>query len=143
MDIEDRSSWANNLKAIHDSRGMRFLNEQQMRTFSTNILRMNGTELLTATAKLHDEEIGLSLMSVKNKDASHQAHREVKRHLHNFVTSAMTLVDHTRVMLTELYEGEEIHAKIISKIRSTVGNSPTCKFVQDMRNYMVHKGLPN
>lgn len=143
MDIESSSSWPEGIKAIHECRGMSFLNEQQMRTFSTNILRMNGTELLTAAAKLHDEEIGLDLMYVNNRDASSQAHRELKRHLHNFVASAMTLVDHTRVMLNDLYAGQSIHTEILERIKATVGSSPVCKFVQDMRNYMVHKGLPN
>jgi hypothetical protein len=143
MDVESDSSWPGVMKAIRECRGMSFLNEQQMRTFSTNILRMNGTELLAATARLHDEEVGLDLMGANNRDASSQAHRELKRHLHNFVTSAMTLVDHTRVMLNELYEGQPIHKEILRKITATVGSAPVCKFVQDMRNYMVHKGLPN
>lgn len=143
MSNEDRSSWPENIRAIHESRGMRFINEQQLRTFSTNILRMNGTELLMAAEKLHDEEIGLSLMYVNNKDAGSQAHRELKRYLHNFVASAMTLVDHTRVMLAELYGGEKVHDEILERIKSTVAASPVCKFVQDMRNYIVHKGLPN
>ena len=143
MDIDTSLSWPEGIKAVHECRGMSFLNEQKMRTFSTNILRMNGTELLAATAKLHDEEIGLGLMYVNNADASSQAHRELKRHLHNFVASAMTLVDHTRVMLTGLYAGQPIHSKILERIKATVGSSTVCKFVQDMRNYMVHKGLPN
>lgn len=143
MSTDEYTTWPEGLRASHESRGMKFLHEQKMRTFSTNILRMNGVELLAAAARLHDEEIGISLMDIKNQDASHQAHRELKRHIHNFVTSAMTLVDHTRVMLSDLYGGQPIHEEILDRIKGGVGNSPVCKFVQDMRNYIVHKGLPN
>ncbi|WP_343551424.1 hypothetical protein [Pantoea sp.] len=143
MSTVDHSHLPADLVAIHESKGMQFLNEQKKRSFSLNILYMNGEELLTACAKMHDPDIGFSLMGMNNKEASEQAHREVKRYLHNFVAAAMTLVDHTRVMLNESYKDQPIHLVISDKIKSTVGSSPICKFMQDMRNYIVHKGLPN
>ncbi|WP_312495542.1 hypothetical protein [Pseudomonas cremoris] len=143
MTDENHSNLPVDLQLIHESRGMLFRNNQRMRTFSLNILYMNGTELLESAAKLHDPDFGFDLMFEKNREASDQAHREFKRHLHNFVTSAMTLVDHTRVSLTEQYESEAIHDLIKKHITATVGSSPICKFVQDLRNYIVHKGLPN
>ncbi|WP_223546767.1 hypothetical protein [Pseudomonas sp. A-B-19] len=131
------------LKKIHECKGMRFINDQRMRTFSLNILYMNATKLIEETVKLEDPDIGVSLMFEGNRDAGEQAHREINRHIHNFVTAAKTVVDHTRVLLEERYDKDNILKKISGRISETVGIHPVCKFVHDLRNYMVHKGLPN
>lgn len=131
------------LKKIHESKGMRFINDQRMRTFSLNILYMNATKLIEETVKLEDPDIGISLMIEGNRDAGEQTHREINRHIHNFVTAAKTVVDHTRVLLEERYVEGNIFKEISKRISETVGIHPVCKFVHDLRNYMVHKGLPN
>lgn len=131
------------LKKIHESKGMQFINDQKMRTFSLNILYMNATKLIEEAGKLQDPDIGLFLMFESNRDAGEQAHREINRHIHNFVAAAKTLVDHTRVFLDGRYAGEEILVQIKQRISETFNNSPVCKFVHDLRNYMLHKGLPN
>lgn len=131
------------LRALYTSRGMQFRGDQKRRTFSLNILYINGEELLAATERLHDPDVGATLLDEANREAGDQAHREFKRHLHNFVASAMTVVDHTRVMMEERYGDESVHAEYLDHITNTVAKSPVCKFVQNMRNYIVHKGLPN
>lgn len=131
------------LKEIHESKGMRFINDQRMRTFSLNILYMNATKLIEETVKLEDPDIGISLMIEDNRDAGEQTHREINRHIHNFVAAAKTVVDHNRVLLEERYGEGNILKEISKRISETVGINPVCKFVHDLRNYMVHKGLPN
>ncbi|CAN7365356.1 hypothetical protein LJR277_002100 [Pseudomonas sp. LjRoot277] len=140
---KDFSNWPAHLRKIYESKGMRFLNDQKMRSFSLNILYMNATSLVEEAEKLSDPDIGIELMFVSNKDAGDQAHREINRHIHNFVAAAKTVVDHTRVMLNEKYIETQIHQEINKRIVETVGASPVCKFVHDLRNFMVHKGLPN
>ncbi|MFP3517514.1 hypothetical protein SB766_15090 [Pseudomonas sp. SIMBA_077] len=143
-DIDNNfSNWPTHLRKIYESKGMRFLNDQKIRSFSLNILYMNATTLIEESKKISDPDIGLELMFVSNKDAGDQAHREINRHIHNFVAAAKTVVDHTRVMLNERYIATDIHHEINQRIKETVGASPVCKFVHDLRNFMVHKGLPN
>jgi hypothetical protein len=131
------------LKKVYECRGMRFINDQKMRTYSLNILYLNATKLIEETVKLQDPDIGVSLMFEGNRDAGEQAHREINRHIHNFVAAAKTVVDHTRVLLDDRYDKHKIMEIISQKISETVGIRPVCKFVHDLRNYMVHKGLPN
>ncbi|MHC8310918.1 hypothetical protein ACYZUC_15040 [Pseudomonas sp. GT1P32] len=128
---------------IHDSPGMKFLNKLHTRSFSLNIFQMNALELMEATKKVRDPDEGLFLMSQDNKEAGQQAHRELSRHIHNFAASSKTLVDHTRVFLEENYSKTEIIKSVQTKITSTFTNDPVSKFVHDLRNYMLHKGLPN
>lgn len=128
---------------IHSSLGMKFLNKLHERSFSLNIFQMNALELIEATRKLRDPDLGLPLMFDANREASQQAHRELNRHIHNFVASAKSLVDHTRVFLKESYANSAILESIQLKIKNTFSESPVTAFVHDLRNYMVHKGLPN
>lgn len=128
---------------IHASSGVKFLNQLHARSFSLNIFQMNALELMEATRKVRDPEQGLSLMSQDNKEAGQQAHRELSRHVHNFVASAKTLVDHTRVFIEEHYADTTVLSSYKDQITSTFANEPVSKFVHDLRNYMLHKGLPN
>jgi hypothetical protein len=128
---------------IQESSGMRFLNQVKMRSFSLNIFQMNALDLMEETQKIRDPDVGLFLMSHDNQEAGDQAHRELSRHIHNFVASSKTLVDHTRVFITENYAKTEIQEKINKKVEGTFSNSAVSKFVHDLRNYMLHKGLPN
>lgn len=128
---------------IHSSPGMKFLNELHARSFSLNIFQMNALELTEATRKVRDPDLGPSLMFEANREAGQQAHRELNRHIHNFVASAKSLVDHTRVFLNASYAESAVFETIQLKIKSTFFESPVTAFVHDLRNYMVHKGLPN
>jgi len=82
-------------------------------------------------------------MSQGNEEAGQQAHRELSRHIHNFAAASKTLVDHTRVFLEENYSKTEVATSVKTKIANTFTNDPVSKFVHDLRNYMLHKGLPN
>lgn len=130
-------------RRILASSGIKYLNQLHARSFSLNIFKMNALELTEATRKVRDPDQGLALMSQDNKEAGQQAHRELSRHIHNFVASAKTLVDHTRVFVEEHYADTPVISSCKAQITSTFSNDPVSKFVHDLRNYMLHKGLPN
>ncbi|MBS0193861.1 MAG: hypothetical protein JSR34_06415 [Proteobacteria bacterium] len=130
-------------RQIADSAGMRYLNGAHSRSFSFNIFQMNALELIEASRRVRDPELGLSLMLEKNREAGQQAHRELNRHVHNFVSSALTLVEHTRIFMRENYESTEIHKAYENYVESTFATEPVANFVQGLRNYMLHRGLPS
>jgi hypothetical protein len=130
-------------KQINDSKGMKFLNELHARSFSLNILRMNALALIEAALHVSDPDHGMTLMMKANREAGQQAHRELNRHLHNFTASAMTLVEHTRVFMNNGYFNTTVFAFYKAQISNTFSSDPVSQFVQKLRNYMVHKGLPN
>ena len=136
-----------NEKSIHDqideSAGMRFINRSHNRTFTLNIFEMNALELMESTRRIRDPDQGIFLMSQNNKNESNQFHREINRHIHNFVASAKTLVDHTRVFMEENYRESSILLIYSEKVKSVFADDPVSKFVHDLRNYMLHRGLPN
>ncbi|MGP1716450.1 MAG: hypothetical protein ACTS9Y_04665 [Methylophilus sp.] len=128
---------------ILESPGVKFLNQLHARSFSLNTFQMNASELIEATLKVNDPEHGLSLMSQDHRDAGRQAHRELSRHIHNFVASAKALVDHTRVFMREHYAGTETYKKYDAQVTNTFSKNAVSKFVHDLRNYILHRGMPN
>jgi hypothetical protein len=125
------------------SPGQAYLKRAHVRTFSLNILQMNGLEFIEAVRRLRDPQDGLALFSDSNREAGNQAHRELSRHFHNFLSASKTLVDHTRALMRVHYEGSDLLAAYEDKAGGEVGAKPVVKFVHDLRNYVVHRGLPN
>ena len=64
----------------------------------------------------------------------------VLRLLMNFVSSAMTLVDHTRNLLRK-YEGGAFWSEYELK-KSKMIAAPVTMYVKTLRNYMLHRGNP-
>ncbi|XLY89266.1 hypothetical protein ACK8QS_05415 [Ectopseudomonas mendocina] len=130
-------------KEIQSCPGTKFVNRLHVRSFSANIFQRNAVELMEETRKVQDPDLGLPLMAEDNREIGQQAHRELSRHLHNFLAAAKTLVDHTRVFIKEGYEGTSIAESYQQLINETFANDPASKFVHDLRNYMLHKGQPS
>lgn len=131
------------LKAIHASRGMEHINRSHQRTFTLNIFRMNAQELIEITRRVNDPDEGIRLMAVTNREAGSQTHREVTRRVHNFVAAALTLVEHTRIFMRENYSGTPVLDCYQAKIDADLKDQPLARFVQDLRNYILHNELPD
>lgn len=129
-------------RKIMNSAGAEVVNRAHMRTFSFNVFQMNAIELIEATHRVKDPSQGMAFM-MSNRDAGTQAHRELNRHVHNFVSSALTLVEHTRIHMRKHYGGTDFLAAYDTQVAATFAQSPVAQFVQGLRNYMLHRGLPN
>lgn len=137
------STTADLFQQIRESDGSNYLDRTHQRSFSLNVFQMNAVELIEAVQRVKDPDQGVLLMMEKNREAGLQAHRELNRHVHNFVSSSLTLVEHTRVFMRKHYVGTELHANYEQKVIATFSKSPVAQFVQGLRNYMLHRGLPN
>jgi hypothetical protein len=68
---------------------------------------------------------------------------EVDRHLHNFVASVATLRDHTRRVWNKHAPAQaDMQAEYKRRITETFAESPLASFVQQLRNYTLHRRLP-
>lgn len=122
---------------------MEYLNRRKRRAFTYNIFQGNYSELQKACAIVEDQQIGLELMLQSNRVQGLQAHMEVMRLFHNFLAAAKSLVDHTRVFVDHYYDGTPFKDAYTQKIRNEIAEDPLIKFIQDLRNYMLHRGLPS
>ena len=141
--MAEPSSVADLLRQITDSSGLAYLNRVHQRSFSLNVFRMNALDLIEAVQRVKDPDQGMALMTEKNREAGLQAHRELNRHVHNFVSAAFTLVDHTRVFMRGHYAGTALLAAYEEQVTAIFSESPVAQFVQGLRNYMLHRGMPN
>lgn len=87
-------------------------------------------------------ENSMELWAEDNRDELDQFMDEVTRLLHNFLAGAKTLVDHTRVFKNEMYKGKNFEKVYQEKLERDLSDSPIVSFVQDLRNYVLHKQLP-
>jgi hypothetical protein len=68
---------------------------------------------------------------------------ELARLAHNYFSSAFSLVDHTRNMIKELYGKQDFSLEYQTKLDATLTNNSLRRFIQDLRNYMMHRYFPN
>src|ERR1017187_1124233 len=66
---------------------------------------------------------------------------ENMRLFHNFLSGAFTLVDHTRILVRELYAQDAFLAEYKKRIDHDFSTSNIAGFVKGLRNWMLHRGL--
>jgi len=129
-------------KRLHASKGMQYLNRRKIRAFTLNVFQGNLDELRKTCDLIEDPESGLRLIQASMDTGNNAAHMEVLRRLHNFLAAAKSLVDHTRLFIDEHYARTPIQEAYAQKVESDLSQDPLVKFVQDLRNYMLHRDLP-
>lgn len=68
--------------------------------------------------------------------------RQVIRMFHNFVSSASMLVEHTRKLIRKHYEGTDFLYDYFKEVKLRFSGNADSKFIEDIRNYTLHYGLP-
>jgi hypothetical protein len=59
------------------------------------------------------------------------------------MSSAQTLVDHTRIFMREHFKGTPILDEYERRLRAAFINDELSHFMKDLRNFVVHCGLPD
>jgi len=103
-------------RKLLDSPGMEFFNRMSIHSSTYNIFYVNVKELEKALKLIETPEVRLTFMSQENRDADRQLHSEVNRLFHNFLASAQTLVDHTRIFMKKHYIDESVGREYYNKI---------------------------
>jgi len=126
------------VQRVHASPGLAVVHRIRTRNFSLCMFTMNAHELERVFDIIQTKSI--RLLSDEDKQEQNQVRREASRLLHNFLAAAKTLVDHTRVFIGAHYSGTSLERAYQEKIASEVANDELCRFVHDLRNYMLHRG---
>jgi hypothetical protein len=87
-------------------------------------------------------EVFMDLWREDNRPKLESFIDKVTRLLHNFLASAKSLVDHTRVFKNKMTKGHRFKKVYQEKVDRDLKHSPLVCFVQDLRNYVLHKQLP-
>lgn len=103
----------------------------------------NEQELLAllAAIEVNDRDIALTMASnVGPEGPRREFYTELFRLLHNYVASAVTLIDHTRKLVSS-YAGTPMKAEYEDRIQR-IRDGGLGPFIAKLRVYVVHVGLP-
>ena len=127
---------------IRNSEGIKCINRMNYHNDCISILSGNFTELSKALLHFENLKNALELMDQNNREATEKYHNEISRLLHNFLASAKTLIDHTRIFVNKYYSGTKIFQLYTNKLKNEFADDGLSKFIQDLRNFILHRGLP-
>ncbi len=106
------------------------------------VFQRNYEELKDALDKATDPGAILPIHDIDRRAELDIVLMEIRRLLHNFLAAAKTLVDQTRVIITDGYRNHTFFERYKKEIQDRFATNPTANFVQDLRNYLLHYGLP-
>ena len=129
-------------RAMYLSKGMQYFNRRKTRAFTLNVFMGNFGEVQRACAEFDNPQTALKYFKESPVGPGMQAHMEVMRHFHNFLAAAKSLIDHTRLFIDEFYANAPLKQAYEQKVQADLAVDPLFKFVQDLRNYMLHRALP-
>jgi hypothetical protein len=116
-----------------------------VRQFATSVALFdaNARELSDTLSNAEDPSKAIELWSIDNRPKLNHFQLQLMRLLHNFVASAFTLVDHARRFYTQNYSSDARFSDYEGCVRHYFGEDPLSQFVQGLRNYVLHKELPD
>lgn len=112
--------------------GHNFFQEMNSLNDSIYVLDSNFSELESHIEKLKQYKI---------KGFTKNPNLETKRLVHNYLCAAITLIDHTRIYVTNIHR-EKDFIDYQPKIDETFIKNPLCTFIKDFRQYLQHYKLP-
>lgn len=106
-------------------------------TFHKNYVALN--TILTFLSS--DERADLFFVR-RNRDKLSAVGREVVCHIHNYVASALSLIDHTRNLYNKLYAPGQQFPEYQTRVRAEFAQDPLAQFVVSLRQYCQHYKAP-
>ncbi|QHJ97777.1 hypothetical protein QM004_11820 [Bacillus subtilis] len=130
---------AANTEKIKKTEGWRIYKKIEALHVSKYVFEKNHEELFQAIKLFLTDNY--KIMNTQEKGLNPFLY-EISRLLHNYLSSAKTLIDHTRKIYQEEYENTPFSKVYQNKIKETFTESPLAKFIQDLRNYSLHRNIP-
>lgn len=144
----DFANWKERDKAVEKLKpleGWRLGEKIDTHEISLSIFQGNFEDLMSQIQIFKEPTSFIILHDVRNSEELHKFFKQITRLFHNYLASAFTLVDHTRNLVQDLYEGEEFSEFRIeydSRKNTDFAENPLHRFIQELRNYVIHKWLP-
>lgn len=128
---------------IQDTEGWRVTRQLRVLQASYKIFVGNYKALRYALDRYNEPDVALKLWDIKNRQHLEEFQHEVIRLFHNFLAAARSLVDHTRKYSRDFYRNHPFLEEYQTEIDKRFKQSDICRFVEDLRNYTLHVGLPS
>lgn len=117
---------------------------EKIRHFSLSLEIFNGNfHDLNEFINTHNDPIkSINLRGVNNREILFAFQRQVIRLLHNYISSAISLIDHTRVHYKDLYEKNDKFPEYQNEIDNKFVNNELASFIKGLRHYSIHYRTP-
>lgn len=102
----------------------------------------NAQEIRQLLRRYEDPNAALARLIKNPHRANEQLRVDAVRALHNFLAAAKSLVDHSRNFIREVYRADPFWEEYQAKVKAELAPVGAIAFVHDLRNYMVHRGIP-
>ncbi len=126
---------------IMSTKGWKIANRIRPVGISYYIFNQNCEELKQFLVAYSKPEVALEISRVGNRRKLDAFLKEVMRRLHNYLASAMSLVDHTFLLVRDLYKGTPFEKEYHGERNRRFTESPQLQFVQQLRNYALHQSI--
>ncbi|SFH83502.1 hypothetical protein [Halpernia frigidisoli] len=132
------------LEKLKQSKGYIISKKINLFSLSTYIFTENYNQLINQIELQTNPKGSQEIHSVENREKLREVQIETLRFLHNFLASAQSLIDHTRVFVNDLYDDNELFKKeFIKKIELTFTNDEVSTFIRNFRQYLQHFKAPS
>ncbi len=129
-------------KALDNDPGHRYHIRMMLHERSLHIFGGNFADLVRILNFIEDPNNITKVWAEDKRQDQIFFHREVVRYFHNFLSGARSVVEHTRIFMNDAHGNQPIHARYTQKVTEQFANDAMARFVQDLRNYFLHKGVP-
>jgi len=140
--MDYKTEFGNRFDKLQASSEMEIYRNLEALSASYRVFKRNYDELVYHLDHLNDPRESLFMYSSEQRENLERLIDETSRLFHNFLASAKSLVDHTRVIVNRLYFNQEFKKEYDKKLAGELANNPVQKFVQRLRNYTQHYTLP-
>lgn len=112
--------------------------------YSLRLFENNHRELLSVIDFICDERVGLELFAVVNSWKLNETLSYLGFKLHNYVCSAKSLIDHSRVLYSRVYtENAPKFDDYETEVKERFDENSLSKFVEFLRTYCQHEKMPS
>lgn len=125
------------IEEMESLNGYKIIQEIESLEATHYVFKQNFNDLIE---KIKEYESDIRIWYVKNRHLLHQTQIEILRLLHNYASSVLTLIDHTRKFRNEIKEKklEKVFESEINKFHI----NDVVHFTKQLRQYFQHYKLP-
>src|SRR5205085_6713615 len=126
------------IEELKNTKGWQITRKIEHLGTSFYIFKANHDELIESIEQFK-LPISLLLWGDDSVNEMDQFLKNVTRQLHNFVAAAKTLVEHTRIIAREMYDGTGLWNEYESEVANRFTSSAHVQFVHKLRDYILHR----
>ncbi|MBE9467495.1 MAG: hypothetical protein IMY72_04120 [Bacteroidetes bacterium] len=122
-----------------------YLNIKRFKIFKNSILiyEANYNELLKSFYRHEKLNLAELLDKPNGRKILYKHHDKISSHLFNYLASTFSLIRATSVYYNECFKPKDLIIEYDNKIKKEVNSQAVKKFIDDLRNYIQHKEIPD